>query len=579
LVSGYHPFSSNSEVERDQNVISGKVKRITSRNDVPKAIYPELTTIGADKLKGDLENILNKALAPDVSERYVSVEAFEQDLKNFIANRPIQARKPSWLYSMKKLLQRNKVLAVTVVVLSSCLLIATVFSLNKANDAELQRLLAVKERNQSELIADFLTDVFTSAKPLSDKQELSARDLLIQGFANIKTELSEAPEQRFELIAVMFDSLESLSYFDTVFEYMDQLYPDCVRVLSAQNVNCQSLLITAAEARIGVQQDQQALALLKKAEANARIVPVNQSQLAEVLRIQFNAYINLQLFDEAVSSTHEALNYYQNINHSPVEVINIYSDLAVLATHQDRFEAAASYYELMELNMSHADDSSLEIQNRFYANYSFFFAKQKLYDQAIIQRQKAVELMQVAYDRPSFSLAWEQESLAKLYFFSGDLLTGIDVAKQALDTFGLLSNETGKHIYELKLFIAEMLFLSGQHEDAAAVLNGLEKNTWDKRCVYELVQAMQTVYQQNAAMNVDSINQYDGCIAEVSYPTKFYAELKLLLHAEYNYRQGNSLIAQDFLNQLDDFWKLSPQEALPLKAKAKALSKKINKIN
>jgi hypothetical protein len=80
-------------------------------------------------------------------------------------------------------------------------------------------------------------------------------------------------------------------------------------------------------------------------------------------------------------------------------------------------------------------------------------------------------------------------------------------------------------------------------------------------------------------MNVDSINQYDGCIAEVSYPTKFYAELKLLLHAEYNYLQGDSLKAQGFLNQLEDFWKLSPQEALPLKAKAKALSKKINKIN
>jgi tetratricopeptide (TPR) repeat protein len=439
-------------------------------------------------------------------------------------------------------------------------------------------MLAVEESQQSQQIADFLTGVFTSAKPRSDKNELTARDLLNQGFIDIKNKLQDNPEQRFELISVMLDSLESLSYFDTIFEYVDELHPECVAALSAQNDHCQLLLITGGEAAIGIQQDQRALTYLQLAEENARIEPINQALLVEVLRIQFNAYINLGQFEQANRTTHEALEYYQNINYSPVDIINIKSDLAVLATHQENFEVAKKHYDAMQLIINEDDSLDLEVKNLFYANYSFFFAKQKLFDQAIIQRQQAVKLMQEAYDRPSFSLAWEQESLAKLYFFAGQLEAGITAAKNAIKTFESLDSEADKHVYELKLFLAEMSVISGDWTSAHELFMALEKKSWDRRCVYELVEVLIKVYGVQQTTAETFLEPYKQCYTSVSFPTKFAEEFYLLLNAEIYFNQNDAQSSQQYLNKLNEFWLEHPQESLPLQPKAFALSEKINNL-
>ncbi len=581
LVSGYHPYLRESDIERDQNVIAGRVKSITQRfaTEANEMKHPELTKIANEKLKGDLENILVKALSATASDRYSSVESFADDIRNFLYNRPVKARKPSWLYSFKKLIQRQKALFSSVTVLTLCLLMATYYSVQKANDAQFQRNLALKESMQAKQISDFLTGIFISAKPRSDKSELTARDLLNQGMSDIESELLENPEQRFKLISVMLDTMESLGYFETTFVYVDDLYPECIASLTIQNEHCQMLLVTGGEAAISIQQDQRALTYLNKAEENARIEPVNQRVLVEILRIQFNAFINLRMFDDAVKATHEALNFYQNIEYSPHDILNIKSDLAVLATHQERYGEAKKYYEAMQLLIDADNNIDVDAQNIFYANYSFFFAKQKMFEQAIEQRKKAVDLMQETYDRPSFSLAWEQESLAKVYFFAGHLDDAIRVAKESLHTFQTMDSEAGKHEYILNLFIAQMLVLNGQLDAAKSSMEQLEKNVWDKRCLFLLVEAMIDVYDYLVNSVDQSLSLYESCIKEASYPTKFAQEFAWLLGAEVNFVRNEFVSAKQHLNRLQEFWQANPNESLPIQPKVKLLTNKIRFID
>ncbi|MGJ8663875.1 MAG: serine/threonine protein kinase [Marinicella sp.] len=576
IVSGYHPFERSSELERDQKVVSGQIKSITNRQDSQAALFPELSSIGAEKLNGDLENILIKAMSPEVDHRYGSIDSFAEDLENFINHRPVKARKLSFFYSLRKLIQRNTAVSAVVLLLSLGLIFTTLFSIKKANDAEVQRLMAIKESNQSHQISDFLIGVFASAQPLSEKRELTARDLLTQGFEDIKSQLHDAPEQRFELMAVMFDSLESLSYFDTIFHYIDEVHPNCIKVLSPQNRHCQSLLITAGESAVSVQEDQQALEYLQLAERNARIEPIDQSLLAKILRIQFNAYINLKMFEQAVASTNEALHYYQNIEFDALELLNIYSDLAVLATHQGDFVQAQQFYDSMQNLITNSGQISLDVQMRFHGNYSFFFIKQKKFPQAIEQRKLAVSLVAGAYDRPSFSLVWEQESLAKTYFFAGDIASGIKTAEQALVYYSALESEAGKLEYDLKLFKAEMWLLSGKTEQAIQMIEGLEKNEWNQRCVFELVEAMLAV-QQNLALMESQVKEFEDCISTSTYPTKYANELLILLNAELNLLNNDISGAKLLINQLSDYWLENPMESLPLKSRFKILENKILK--
>lgn len=575
LVSGFHPYIRKNEIERDQNVLTGKIKPITTRSNDSDAVFPELSSIASDRLKGDIENILLKALSPEAENRYASVEAFAQDIIHFLENKPIKARKPTFLYTLKKLIQRQKALFVTITVLTTCLILLTLYSFDKANDAEVQKNLAQMESEQSNQMVDFLSSVFTSAKPQSGQQELSARDLLIQGLENITTEINEAPSQKFELMSVMIESLESLSYFESVFSYVDAFHPRCVDLLSAQNENCQKLLISAGESANSIQQDEKALSYLKTAEKNARIRPVNQALLAEILRVQFNAYINLNQYDAAVKATDEALDYYQSRANQTKEIINIYSDLAVLATHKSRFEEAKSHYDSMRPLVENMDVDDIDLMTRYYANLSFFYIKQKLFDEAIIQRQKSIDLLKSHFERPSFSLAWDQESLAKTYFFSGDIKSAIHEAYEALATFEALNSEADKHIYLLKLFMAQMLVLNDETEKANEILSVVGDNSWDKRCLYELVDALTDVYGSQLTRVDYSLTAYESCLKTSTYPTKFANEFNQLLKAEVHFIKKENTEAREILKQLDAYWNTNPRESLPVQHKAKNLKQKI----
>src|SRR5262249_20849856 len=58
--------------------------------------------------RDDLDAIVLKALRKDPLERYPSVQALAADLENFLAQRPVQARRGGRWYAARKFVQRNK---------------------------------------------------------------------------------------------------------------------------------------------------------------------------------------------------------------------------------------------------------------------------------------------------------------------------------------------------------------------------------------------------------------------------------------------------------------------------------------
>ncbi len=62
------------------------------------------------RLAGDLDNILLKALEKSTERRYASVDAFAEDVRNFLGGYPITARAPKATYLLAKFVSRNKLL-------------------------------------------------------------------------------------------------------------------------------------------------------------------------------------------------------------------------------------------------------------------------------------------------------------------------------------------------------------------------------------------------------------------------------------------------------------------------------------
>lgn len=164
-------------------------------------------------ISADLDNVVLKALAQAPEERYTGVQALVDDVQALLANRPVKARPASWGYKAKKYAQRNpaivgiSALSVLVLVVSTLLYIVNI---NKAladaksatNQAVVFQKAAEQEAKVSKEVSNFLTSLFASTRPSAKGKDVSAREVLNNGFEKIQKR-KQAPEVKVRLLITM----------------------------------------------------------------------------------------------------------------------------------------------------------------------------------------------------------------------------------------------------------------------------------------------------------------------------------------------------------------------------------------
>ena len=73
---------------------------------------PPRPSVWAPKLKGDLDNIILRAMRKSPLERYASVDRFSEDILRYLEGRPVQTRGDAPLYLAAKFIRRNRVVVV-----------------------------------------------------------------------------------------------------------------------------------------------------------------------------------------------------------------------------------------------------------------------------------------------------------------------------------------------------------------------------------------------------------------------------------------------------------------------------------
>lgn len=104
------------------------LRQVTQENVVaPAALKPEL--------RGDLDNILRKALHRDPDRRYESVRALADDLHAWLEGRTVRATPDSFIYRTKTALKRNRLLAGMALLAAISLVTGTAVSIYQGRRA------------------------------------------------------------------------------------------------------------------------------------------------------------------------------------------------------------------------------------------------------------------------------------------------------------------------------------------------------------------------------------------------------------------------------------------------------------
>lgn len=173
-------------------------------------------------LRGDLDQVLARALRKEAQARYPSAQAFADDLRAVLESRPIAARSSERWYRAQRFVRRHA-LAVTLVgtlLLSLATFLAYTLlqaaELRAARDQAEQRLhQAEAARDQAEQVTAFLKELFMQTDPRQLRgRELSARELLERGVANLEGAFADAPLVSAELHHTLADIQLSINDFD-----------------------------------------------------------------------------------------------------------------------------------------------------------------------------------------------------------------------------------------------------------------------------------------------------------------------------------------------------------------------------
>lgn len=150
LLSGHRPYRltqhTPAEIERaiceqEPETPSTAISRVeidTSYDGTPITKTPELVSQTREgqpeklrrRLRGDLDNIVLKALEKEPQRRYDSVEEFSQDIGRHLEHLPVKARPSTMTYRASKFVQRHKIEVSAAGIVLSVVVTATALSLN-----------------------------------------------------------------------------------------------------------------------------------------------------------------------------------------------------------------------------------------------------------------------------------------------------------------------------------------------------------------------------------------------------------------------------------------------------------------
>ena len=147
----------------------------------------------APGLSRDLDTILLKAMHKAPDDRYASADRFAEDLRRWLDDQPILARRvPAW-QRLALLVRRHRVASSVLAFGTAAVLAAGATAWQQAQEAAVQH-------QRAGAVGEFVYAMFDDAEPLQGRAEVSGLDILDAAVARARLQWAADPRLRGELL-------------------------------------------------------------------------------------------------------------------------------------------------------------------------------------------------------------------------------------------------------------------------------------------------------------------------------------------------------------------------------------------
>ena len=432
-------------------------------------VLPAAAHVTRRQLRGDLDNIVLKALDADPAKRYASAGAFADDIERLLDGRPVAAHPPSAWYRSRKFVTRHKSWMATAAALALAAVVMVGIVLSQSAKVKLQADRANAER-------DFLVSVFEAAGADRPKDKRpSVEDIVEQATQRLTTQNGLPDALRADLLLTLAKVARSVGAYDRALALLDRAEPAIEHSYGSDDAAWWDAKVLRASVLVDMSRRPEAIALLDplRAQLSARhdragiaglvllgdallhqgrideglgltrrAVAIAQAQAGDMPDEFLAASIDeasqlmdARRFKEALERSDATLALWHRQGEPPRQrIIDLYENTAVAAEASgDIPRAERAYKEAIALGDRYFDKSSPETSWAVGLYGTFLIAQGRL-DEAEPYARRGLEMRRSVFGDADPHTLSAVAGMCKLYVARRDFPAAIDWCTQGVDT-------------------------------------------------------------------------------------------------------------------------------------------------
>lgn len=158
---------------------SGRTPSAQVSSTTEPGVLPAPPRVTQRLLRGDLDNIVLKAIEAEPARRYPTAGALADDIERHLAGRPVAAHPPSRLYRARKFIARNKGGVASTLAFTLAVFAALGIAVWQAGVARDEAARASEQTRRAEAVRDFLVSVFDAAGADAEREHRPTLEQLV----------------------------------------------------------------------------------------------------------------------------------------------------------------------------------------------------------------------------------------------------------------------------------------------------------------------------------------------------------------------------------------------------------------